>query len=199
MFVLRGHSNNTWHSKGGGWQSVTDTFYCFFDTVFNDFLKSKWLVWKQDKALKYTFCILHFAVQSILGIKMTDNEMKNVTREGKVRKEAKKCHIFIWMATYYPLEWDRHPHMICKFWREVKPEVLSACSSHLRNTSKRNLRSFFTFKNTGFPRYSSFRNANPKFAVKKAIFDWKIVILDHFCQFWSKKCFKSHYFLNFNI
>jgi hypothetical protein len=51
---------------------------------------NKKFVWKQDKALKYTFCILHFLVQSIRGLKMTDYEKKNVKRGGGgVRKVSR--------------------------------------------------------------------------------------------------------------
>ncbi len=49
---------------------------------------SKKFVYKQDKALKYTFCILYFTVQSILCLKMTDYEKQNVTWGG-VRKVSR--------------------------------------------------------------------------------------------------------------
>ncbi len=56
---------------------------------------SKKFVWKQAKALKYTLCILHFIVETIPGLKMTDYEKKNVTRgEGG----SEKCRKSV---TYY--------------------------------------------------------------------------------------------------
>ncbi len=55
---------------------------------------SKKFVWKQDKALKFTLCILYFTVQSILGLQMTDYEKQNVTWGGG----SEKCQKSV---TYY--------------------------------------------------------------------------------------------------
>ncbi len=55
----------------------------------------KKFVLKQDKALRYTFFTLHFTVQSLLGLKMTDYEKKNVTQGGGGSEKCQK------IVTYY--------------------------------------------------------------------------------------------------
>jgi hypothetical protein len=57
----------------------------------------------ENKGLKYTFCILLFIVESILGLKMTDYEKKNVTL-GWGQKSAE-------IVTYYL----NGPNTVCLF------------------------------------------------------------------------------------
>ncbi len=70
---------------------------------FQCFFWNKTFVWKQAKAFKYTFCILHFIVETILGLKMTDYEKKNVTRGGGGQKSAQKVSRIIWNGPWREL------------------------------------------------------------------------------------------------
>ncbi len=59
---------------------------------------------KARQGFKYTLFILHFTVQIILGLKMTDYEKKNVTGGWGwgwgVREVPKKCHVLVeWPLT----------------------------------------------------------------------------------------------------
>ncbi len=55
---IRGHSNNTWHSRGeGGRQNVTMTFL-IFEMLLWMLLEAIKFVTEQDKASKDTFCFI---------------------------------------------------------------------------------------------------------------------------------------------
>ncbi len=89
----------TLNGGGGGSTKCHRDFFGFLNPVSNAFWCKKF-VWKLDKALEYTFCILHFTVQSLLGLEVTDYEKKNVTLGVGGQKSAKKASRIIWMAFY---------------------------------------------------------------------------------------------------
>jgi hypothetical protein len=57
-------------------------------------LDEKLVVTKQDTALKYTFFLFDLIFQSNIGLKISHQHMKNVTRGGVSQKSAKS-------VTYY--------------------------------------------------------------------------------------------------
>jgi hypothetical protein len=85
-------------SGGGDRQSVTQAFFDFLNAVSNAFLKLK-VCLKPCQAAKYTFCILYFTVQSILGLKITNYE--NVTPE---IRGVRKCQISVTYHLNVPLD-----------------------------------------------------------------------------------------------
>jgi hypothetical protein len=61
-------------------------------------LKEKLVVKKQDTAYKRNFLLIDLIFQSNIGLKISHQKMKNVTRVGGgVREVPKKCHVlFEW-------------------------------------------------------------------------------------------------------
>ncbi len=104
--TVRGHSNNTWHSRGGGGGSTMchTSFFYFFKTVFLKLLETKSFVWQQDQALKDTFFLNNFGVKSKEGLKTIDQKWSKC-HTGGVRKVPKKCHVlFEWPLTLIQLK-----------------------------------------------------------------------------------------------
>jgi hypothetical protein len=66
-------------------------------------LEGKLFDTKQDKASKDTFFFIHLKFQSNLGLEISHQKLKNVTRGGGgVRKVPKKCHVlFEWPLTFF--------------------------------------------------------------------------------------------------
>jgi hypothetical protein len=86
-----GHSNNTWHSKGGGFDKV------LLHTFFKEILEVKTLFESKLKLPKGAFFLIHSTAYIKLGLKISDQKKRNVTRRGG-RKSAKKVYSIIWLA-----------------------------------------------------------------------------------------------------
>jgi hypothetical protein len=65
------------------------------------FLEEKLVVTNQDTASKDTFFLIDLIFQSNIGLTISHQKMKKVTRGGGFRKVPKKCHVlFEWPLTH---------------------------------------------------------------------------------------------------
>jgi hypothetical protein len=88
--VVRGHSNNAWHSREelGGQQNFTQNLFTFYNTVLV-LLEVKSFVWQQDESHKGT------------GKSVIKNKKKvSQGKEGGSGKSQKKVSRIFWMTSY---------------------------------------------------------------------------------------------------
>ncbi len=71
----RGHSNNTWHSEGGGVEEVSRLLFLLFETLILTLLEGKLFDTKQDKASIDTFLFIHLKFHSYLGLKISHQKL----------------------------------------------------------------------------------------------------------------------------
>jgi hypothetical protein len=85
--VLRGHSNNTRHTRGDGrglTKCHTDLFY-FLKRCFDAFV-SQFFCLNQDYVSKDTFLLIHLMFSNILVLKISDKKIDGGGGHNSVRK-----------------------------------------------------------------------------------------------------------------
>ncbi len=106
-FWLRGHSNNTWHSRGGGRQCVTHTFFTSWNTIFKDVGGEKFY-FTARLCFKRYFLSYSFHTLEQIRLKIGDQKREKChTGGGAVRIVTKKCHVlFEWPLSNQMVHWN---------------------------------------------------------------------------------------------